>query len=342
MDEVDPAFRQAWASDYRMTGDRLHWAAGAWPYEGGGYWFDALARLGFALHDEALVQQAKSRFDVVIDHMNDNAIVFLWWLNKNNPADDKAAKGTHYGEPEWPVWASGLLGRALVGYYEGSGDRRALKALESAYANPAGWSKMEGWGISNIWPAYQTYLWTGNEKIEQSLTEFFNNTKEGNVKGSNHRYRRAPNPAGEGNDHGVHFCETTLPWGLGYLWTGKREFLDAALAWYRLVERDCMQPYGVPVFDEFYGPTGAFRATETCDVAAYIWSQTELLKMAGQGVMADRVERAFFNAGPATVSRDFKTHVYFQSPNRMADRSLPPPDSVRFDRNITRCAARPR
>jgi hypothetical protein len=31
--------------------------------------------------------------------------------------------------------------------------------------------------------------------------------------------------------------------------------------------------------------------------------------------MADRAERAFFNAGPATVTRDFKTHVYFQSPN---------------------------
>ena len=37
--------------------------------------------------------------------------------------------------------------------------------------------------------------------------------------------------------------------------------------------------------------------------------------------MADRLERAFFNAGPATVSRDFKTHVYFQSPNRLTDGS---------------------
>ena len=35
----------------------------------------------------------------------------------------------------------------------------------------------------------------------------------------------------------------------------------------------------------------------------------------------DRLERAFFNAGPATVSRDFKSHVYFQSPNRFANLS---------------------
>ena len=41
--------------------------------------------------------------------------------------------------------------------------------------------------------------------------------------------------------------------------------------------------------------------------------------------MADRAERAFFNAGPATVSRDFRTHVYFQSPDRVVDNSPPCP-----------------
>ena len=50
-----------------------------------------------------------------------------------------------------------------------------------------------------------------------------------------------------------------------------------------------------------------------------------LLSVSGQGRMADRVERAFFNAGPATVARDFKTHVYFQSPNRVVESSPPQP-----------------
>ncbi len=73
------------------------------------------------------------------------------------------------------------------------------------------------------------------------------------------------------------------------------------------------------------GPTGAFRGTETCDVAGYLWSQIVLLMVSGQGRMADRAERAFFNAGPATVSRDYRTHVYFQSPNRVVDHSPPCP-----------------
>ena len=153
-------------------------------------------------------------------------------------------------------------------------------------------------------------------------------------------------PGAEANDHGVHFLEGTTPWALGYLWTGNREFLDATIAWHDLLERVAMQPSGVPVADEFYGPTGAFRGTETCDVAGYLWSQIVLLDVSGQGRMADRAERAFFNAGPATVARDFKTHVYFQSPNRVVDKSPPCPHGpapmgVRTKRRITRCAARP-
>ena len=41
------------------------------------------------------------------------------------------------------------------------------------------------------------------------------------------------------------------------------------------------------------------------------------IAVTGDGAMGDRIERAVFNAAPATVARDFKTHVYFQSPNRV-------------------------
>jgi uncharacterized protein len=325
MDEVHVAFKQAWAADYKMTGDKLFWPNGGWPYEGGGYWFDGLARLGYAMHDESLIQQAKTRLGVVIDHMNDNGILFLWWLNKNNPEDLKAAEGRHYRESEWPVWSSGLLGRAMAGYYAGSGDPRALKALEAAYSNSTCWATMECWGVSNAWPAYQTYLWTGNKKIEQALNDLFGQPGDEKKEWSFQRYRRKPNekPGAEKPDHVVHFLETTSAAAVGYLWTGKKEYLDAVLAWNGYVERNCMQPFGVIVADEFYGPTGAFRSTETCDVSASIWSHILLLGITGEGAMADTVERGFFNAGPAAVSRDFKTHVYFQSPNRMADKSLP-------------------
>lgn len=324
MDEVHDEFKRAWAVDHTMTGDRLNWPKGAWPYEGGGYWFDGLTRLGHVLHDEALVQQAKRRFDVVVSHMNPNSILFLWWLNKNNPDDAKAITC----DGGWPIWACGLLGRGMAAHYAGSGDQGVLKTLEAAYAGDRSWLRLPG-GMSSVWPALQTYTWTGNRQIAEALSAIFSKDgpSQGLTPGAWGRYRRMPNltPGAEPNEHGVVFLESTTPWALGYLWTGNREFLDVTLAWHDLLEREAMQPSGVPVMDEFWGPTGAFRATETCDVAGYLWSQIVLLTVSGQGRMADRAERAFFNAGPATVARDFRTHVYFQSPNRVVDGSPPCP-----------------
>ena len=325
MDEYHEEFKRAWAADHKMTGARLAWPNGAWPYEGGGYWFDGLVRLGYVLHDDALLEQAKRRLNVVVTHMNPDGILFLWWLNKNHPGDVKSIEC----DGGWPIWASGLLGRALAAYYAGSRDPSALRALEAAYSENRDWLRLDG-GISNPWPALQTYTWTGNKEIAASLTALFSQDGGKNRKGTDawNRYRRMPNqkPWAESADHGVHFMESTAPWALGYLWTGNRELLDAPLAWYDLIQRDAMQPTGVPVADEFYGPTGAFRGTETCDVAGYMWSQIVLLTVSGQGRLADRMERAFFNAGPATVARDFKTHVYFQTPNRVADKAPPCPN----------------
>ena len=318
MDEIDSAFRQAWAADYRMTGEKLFWDKGGWPYEGGGYWLDGLVRLGYVLHDETLINQAKARLDQVVTNMNDKGILFMWWLDRNNPDDLKWAEGRANRETEWPMWANGLMGRALTGYYAGSGDQRVLRAMETAYSGERRWVRM-GWAPANLAPAFDTYTWTGNKAIQEALNELFVNGGENKGVWSWDRYGKRPNdnPWVDTTDHGVHLLESTT-WALGYLWTGQKEFLDAALGWHANLARDGMQPQGVPVFDEFSGPPGVARCTETCDVAGFMWSEIFLLTVSGQGVLGDRVERAFFNAAPAVVTRDFKEHVYLQSPNRMS------------------------
>jgi uncharacterized protein len=352
MDDVDPAFRQAWAADYKMTGDQLsYWDRGAWPYEGGGYWFDGLGKLGFALHDDFLLRQAKTRFDVVASRMNDKSIIFFWWLDKNNPADLAAAGKNAGGEAQgWPIWANGLFGRAMAGYYAGSQDKRVLRALEMAYGGNRIWAQ-QGFAPTNFWPAFETYTWTGNKDIAKTLSDFFAankiiKTKPGQgVRLYESWYNRTPDesrPWYRQPDHGVHFNESTIPWAIGYLWTGDRAYLDAPCRWYDIIERgdDGMQPHGVPVCDENSGPTGSLRGTETCNVSGYMWSQLTLLRVGGQAKMADRVERALFNAAPAVVSRDFKMHVYHQTPNRIkADLPGGPPYNYRATQGPLCCTA---
>ena len=339
MDEFNVAFRQAWAADYTLTGEKLRfWDKGSWPLEGGGYWFDGLVKLGYALRDEFLLKQAKARLDVVVKNMNSDAILFIWWLNRNNPA--------HMSEQEagysewWPQWSTGFIGRSLAAYYAATGDPRILRALEWGYDADYNWLRRR-FAQTNLLAAFETYTWTGNKKIQKSLTELFEKGVNKNMPGKPVEIgmpfsivmpdERSPwyEQAGHYtyNDggwitadrvHGVMFNELSSPWALGYLWTGKREFLDAVIRYYDMVEQDGMQPYGVMVADEFCGPTGASRGSETCNVAAYMWSQIQLLRISGQAVMGDRVERAFFNAAPATVSREFNSHVYTQTANRIS------------------------
>lgn len=320
MDDYDPEFRRAWAPDHCMTGENLLWYKGAWPYEGGGYWFDGLARLGYALHDEALIRQARQRLYAVADGMTDSGILFLWWLDRNRAEDRAAVDAALEG---WPLWACGLLGRAMSGFHAGSGDKHVLEALVRAYGNDPDCLRSIRGSLSNVWPAFDTYTWTGNRTIAAALDAVFREEGAGLVPRVN-RYRHPPDltpGAAVENAHVVEFLECTTPWAVGYLWTGDGHYLEAALGWHDLLERVAMQPHGVPVSDEWYGPPGAFRGSETCDVAGYVWSQAALLAVSGDGRLGDRLERAFFNAGPATVSRDFRTHVYFQSPNRFADGS---------------------
>ncbi len=70
MEDVHPAFKQAWAADYRITGPNLYWGKGGWPYEGGGYWFEGLAGMAAQLKDERLIALASRRFDAVVANMN--------------------------------------------------------------------------------------------------------------------------------------------------------------------------------------------------------------------------------------------------------------------------------
>ena len=338
MDDFDVAFKQAWAANFTPTGEHLRfWDKGSWPLEGGGYWFDGLVKLGYALHDDSLINQAKTRLDVVVNHMNADSILFIWWLNRNKPAD-MSQEEAGYSE-WWPQWSTGFMGRSLVADYAAGGNPRVRQALEWAYDSEYNWLRRR-FAQTNIYPALETYTWTGNKKIQASLTELFDKRVNKNMPGkpveigmpfsivmpndNSPWYEQAGhytyNDGGwitADKVHGVMFNELSSPWALGYLWTGKREFLDAVSRYYDMMERDGMQPYGVMVADEFCGPTGANRGTETCNVSAYMWSQMELLRISGQAVIGDRVERAFFNAAPATVSRDFTRHVYTQTANRI-------------------------
>jgi hypothetical protein len=57
--------------------------------------------------------------------------------------------------------------------------------------------------------------------------------------------------------------------------------------------------------------------TEVCDISDYTWSVGYLLMATGDATWADHIERAVFNAGLGAITKDFKAHQYFTSPNQV-------------------------
>ena len=335
MNEVHLDFQHAWAADFAPSCQVGDWVAGAWHLEGGGYWFDGLVRLAYALHDEELIAMAKQRLEPVLENANADEIGYFYWLKRNNPDDLKSVQPDN----GWGLWANGLFGHAMTAYYAASGDPRALQAMR--YANDSRDIRcvtVLGYQFAPnaTWNAIECYRMSGDPNVAEVLDRVFDQ-RDVDWPETWAMYRSLPPDELQRGDkipthfvdynlhhygyqlHGAVVNEILTGWAMGTLWTGRPEFLETVTAWANLLDENCLQPYGALVEDEWFGPTGAYRKTETCALANEECRRIQLFTLTGNGADADKIERLFFNAGAGTASRDFTQHVYLQAPNRLAD-----------------------
>ncbi|MGA2499236.1 MAG: beta-L-arabinofuranosidase domain-containing protein [Tepidisphaeraceae bacterium] len=326
LDEWHPTFADGW------KGVPVH-APGAkpdgtgWPIEQSAYWLDGALRLGFVLHDEALVKKIRARLDPVVDGVNkaDFGTSFIYWKKGFKPV-------------EFDSWAHSQMGRALVALYQGTGEKRVLDALVKVYADyptNMGHINLGGGGVSglcNLDPMLETYSYSGDRRIlERALQAIAQPAVSREIEGW---------PAGRlAPGHMVIFYENMRLPAIVYPWSGDPTHLQATLSAFKWLDDNHVLPYGVASGEEFASGVGAFRKTETCDVTAMLLAASWMYRIQGNGDWGDRMERAFFNAGAAPIARDFQTMCYYQSPNRLGAKALPceqpncpGPEGIRFNR----------
>ncbi len=315
LDEYHPTFHDAWKN---LRADRRNaWQTNEGSVEQCAYWLDGLVRLGYVLHDDRLIRKATDRLNLVVEGVHRGGNSFLYWRTK--PPKDFLA------------WAHSHMGRALVAWYEASGDKRILDALVKVYAQypaPMGRLRFDAGdtyivsGLCNLDAMLETYRFSGDRRILEQVRAALDAAE----------VQTALREWGDGHflpGHAVCAYEQIRLPALFYLATGRQPCLEASRRAFRWIDENHLLPYGVASGEEFFAGVGAFRCTETCDVIASIWSNIWLYRITGERSFGDSVERAFFNAGPAPVARDFQTMSYYQSPNRIHAGSLPAdqPDS---------------
>ena len=144
------------------------------------YWFDGMVRLGYVMHDDFLRTKARSRLDVIAGKTSKDSLLFMWWLNRHDPQLIKQlgpyAKWMFNESPDDFYYAlqycDALVGNGLTACYAGSHDGRVLRALTTAYGGEHGW--IDGHLVfPNAVPAFETYTFSGDEKVKGVLSEAF-------------------------------------------------------------------------------------------------------------------------------------------------------------------------
>ncbi|MGD0089086.1 MAG: beta-L-arabinofuranosidase domain-containing protein [Planctomycetota bacterium] len=305
LDEWHPTFGEAWKGvPVKAPGAEADGAG--WPIEQCSYWLDGLVRLGYVLHDDTLIQKAQARLNLVVDGVNRGAPSFIYW-KKGKPAGFNS-------------WAHSQMGRALVAWYEATGDKRILDALVRAYSEypvPMGHLNFgDVSGLCNLDAMLETFSFSGDRRVlDRALAAIASPAPQNSIR------EWLDGRLSEG--HAVITYENIRLPALLYPWTGEARYLQASLKAFAWLAERHMLPYGLASGEEYLSGIGAFRKTETCNVVAGIWSLLWLYRIQGERGYGDEIERAFFNAGAAPVARDFKTMCYYQSPNRLGADALP-------------------
>ncbi|MFZ4397924.1 MAG: hypothetical protein ACOYOU_20120, partial [Kiritimatiellia bacterium] len=279
MDELSPTFRDGWkGTSTEANEDRNDGHYGNKIDGTGGilcesaYWLDGALRLGYLLHDQALIDKITKRLLPIVEGVNQGGDSFIYWRKGKPDNGFRSFSHSH-------------LGRALVTWYRATGDKRILDALVRAYTNypvPLGHLQFEAdiSGIENLDPLLEAYAFSGDQRLlDLAKTAMADPEAEATLR-----------EWGEGKfitGHGVGASEHIRLPILLYPWTGEGKYRQASVNGFQYFAQEHMLPYGVTSAEEWLAGIGAFRLTETCDVSEQLWTSSWMYRILGERVYGD-------------------------------------------------------
>lgn len=301
-----------WAGEENRPDPQL--ASGVWwPWEQKAYWVDGALRCALVLDDKELLKKSGFALEYTLDHQSADGYLGPIY------ARDAEAGNPAAGNFRWPHT---VFFRALAAYSEALKDERVAAAMRRHYLSD--WSRVRYGGPSRDVTNVEAMLWafqhTGDRQLlsmaEKAWNDFLLAAQPGDRRAGDLTPDRvfANTPI---RSHGVTYAEKSKLPAIVYMYTGNPEYLRFALAAQDRIFNHHMLVDGMPSTSEEYAGTSALDAHETCDIVDHTWSWGYLLMATGDGIWADRIERACFNAGMGAIKKDWKAIQYFSSPNQV-------------------------
>ena len=295
-----------------------------WNSETQSNWLDGMMRAALLLDNPGFVEKAHAYIEHLLATQDEDGYLGIY------APDLRYNFSGENGE----LWAQASLFRVLLGWYEATGDERALEAVRRAVDVTMAAYPM---GKSHPFDVKDDFAGVGHGLVFTDtldrLCQLTNETRYLDyARWLYEEYNRQPlsqddiqfnhllDPVYRFKAHGVHTYEH-LRSLLAAVYAANDIQLDSALSAALAKLEICLTPSGGPIGDEFIGGHEA-DADETgyeyCSIHELLDTYTHLLQKTGEMKWADRAEWLFFNAAQGTRHPKESAIAYLKTDNSLS------------------------
>ena len=299
------------------------------------YWLDGAIPLAYLLEDEALKTRVSCYVEYILDHQAEDG-----WLGPREMIPYAGGQTT----ARYDLWAQFLALKALVQYYQATGDERVPGAVAQSLRGidfHIDFVPLFDWGQFRWFEALISIYWLYDlltSKPEGESLRVQRNTLLAEdpqwlldlaVKLHAQGFQwgdffsrwplEQPTPKGRWNyaGHVVNNAMAVKAHGLWGRLSGEERDRSAIYDMIAKLDRSHGMLTGVFSGDECLAGKRPTQGTELCAVVEYAYSLEMLLSLTGDPAFGDRLEKIIFNALPATFSPDMWAHQYDQQVNQV-------------------------
>ena len=277
------------------------------------YWLDGFIPLAYLLRDENMIARVRHYMDAILLRQQEDG-----WICPCR--EEERAK--------YDLWAVLLIGKVLTEYVEFTGDARAESALYRVMKNlhdllSSGKARLFNWGKFRWFEGLIPLIHLIRRKPEGWMFDLGRMLARDGADYPQFRelWMRPLNKW----TYETHIVNIAMML--------KYEALTAEMQGYQMTDRpeefwQFLTRYngtaaGTLTGDECLSGLGNQQGTELCSVVELMYSFEWLYAVSGDGVWADRLEKAAFNALPATFTDDMWAHQYDQMVNQVSCVTFP-------------------
>ena len=277
------------------------------------YWLDGFIPLAYLLDDEDKKQRAKKYIDAILERQQPDG-----WICPCTE-EERAA---------YDIWAVFLISKVLLVWYDCSHDERAIDAVYRALKN-VHQLLLEDKVTIKTWGKFRTFeCMIAIERLydinpEEWLIDLTRILRE---RGADYTTLvedwKRPINHWRLETHIVNIVMALKSEAVRYRLLGE-EYTDEAEYLWQILEKYNGTSFGAFTGDECLSGISPIQGTELCSIVELMYSTEILFSRTGDAKWADRLERAAFNALPATITEDMWAHQYDQQSNQIEAAPFP-------------------